>query len=90
MDGIQGPVVQNFVSLTLSLSPQLVIDFKSKYFLLFLLKQCEDSHIFFSNKNNSVFVILPFENFKESLTNDIVNFKQLAPEEDIEGMKSHD
>ena len=29
-------------------------------------------------KNNSVFVILPFETFNESLNNDIVNFEQLA------------
>ena len=38
---------------------------------------------FFSTKNNSVFVILPFEIYNyinESLTNTIVNFEQLAPD----------
>ena len=41
-----GPIVQNFVCLTLSLSPQFVnyIDFKSKYTVIFVI--AKDSHIF--------------------------------------------
>ena len=59
---ILGPVVQNFVSLMLSLSPEFVnyILTSEANTLLFLLKKCEDSHIF-STKNNGVFVIFMFE-----------------------------
>ena len=39
----------------------------------------KDSNIF-STKNNSVFGIFTFENLTKMLTNDIVNFEQLAPE----------
>ena len=67
----------------------------------FLLKKCEnpllckgfskakDSHIF-STKNNSVFVILPFEIFDISLTNGILNnnFEQLAPDLYLGGLKA--
>ena len=42
-----------------------------------ILCHAKDSHIF-STKNNSIFLILPFE-ILTSLTNDLVNFKQLAP-----------
>ena len=73
-----GPVIQNVVSLTLSLSPQFVnyiSTSKANTVLFFVEKMCnaKDSRIF-STKNNSVFVILPFE-----ITNNIVNFEQLAP-----------
>ena len=69
---IVGPVVQNFVILMLSLSPQFVDDIcisssKANTLLFFVEKKCENplqckgfSH-FFSTKNNSVFVQLPFE-----------------------------
>ena len=46
----------------------------------------KDSQIFSTKKNNSVFVILPFEILmsesltSESLTNNIVNFEQLGPD----------
>ena len=61
---ILGPVVQNFVSL----SPQFVnyVSTSKANTLIFLCIKCESplhckgfSHFF--NKNNSVFVILPFE-----------------------------
>ena len=65
----EGPVVQNFVILTLSLSPQFVncISTSKAIHYYFLLKKCEnplqciakDSHIF--QKKMSVFVIWPFE-----------------------------
>ena len=62
-----GLVVQNFVynSLTLLLSTQLTIYRLKKQIHVhcnFLLKKCvaKHSHIF-STKNNSMFVILPFE-----------------------------
>ena len=71
-----GPVVQN-LSLTLSLSPQFVIyisNSKANTELLFFVEKkkkkkvrilcnANDPHIFFLLKNNSVFVMLPFENF---------------------------
>ena len=72
------------------ISPQFGIyisNSKANTLLFFLLKKCEnplhcnakDSHIF-STKNNGVFVILPFEILmNDSLTNDMVNFEQLAP-----------
>ena len=44
-----------------------------------ILCSAKDSHIF-STKNDSVFVILMFENFNETLTNDVVSFEQLGPE----------
>ena len=52
---IQGPVVQNFVSLMSLLRPQLVVNagYISKYTVICV------SH--FINKNNSVFVIFMFE-----------------------------
>ena len=56
-----GPVVKNFVSLTLSLSPQFVnhiYRLQKQNTLLFFVEK--DSHIF-STKNNSEFVKLPFE-----------------------------
>ena len=62
----QGPVVQNFVSLTLSLSPQFAnyISTSKANTLLFLLTNVRILHCKgFSHlkKNNSVFVILSFE-----------------------------
>ena len=71
----------------LSLSPQFVNPIstsKANTQLFFVEKMKEsfalDSHIF-ETKNYSVFVILPFlKNFNEALTNDIVNFEQLAAE----------
>ena len=68
-----GPVVQNFVSSTVSLSPQFVncISTSKANTLLFfdeknvrILCTAKDSHIF-STKNNSVFVIFMFRNFNE-------------------------
>ena len=69
-----GPVVKNFVSLTLSFSPlsfspqfvNYISTAKANTLLFFVEKNvrilcsAKDSHIF-STKNNSVFVILPFE-----------------------------
>ena len=56
----QGPVVQNFVSLTLSLSPQLVNHIistsKANTLLFFALQRI----LTFFNKKTSVFLILPF------------------------------
>ena len=40
----------------------------------------KDAHIF-STKNNSVFCGIYFQNFNETLANDVVNFKQPAPEQ---------
>ena len=63
------PVVQNFLSLTRSLSSQFVnrYQLQKQIHCYFLLKKCKgfscnakDSHIF-STKNNNVFVRLPFE-----------------------------
>ena len=53
--------------------------------LLFLLKKCENVlqckiSLYFSNKNNSVFVKFTFEIFNATLTNDFANFEQLAPD----------
>ena len=62
-----GPVVQNFVSVTLSLSPLLSYQLLKANTLLFLMKKCDNplqckgfSH-FFSAKSNRVFVIFMFE-----------------------------
>ena len=38
----------------------------------------KDTHIF-PTKNNRVFVIFTFKIFNETLTNNVVNFEQLAP-----------
>ena len=63
---IQGTVVQNFVSLTSSLRPPHA-NYISKYTVIFVDKMGESFALmqrilpFFSTKNNSVFVILPFE-----------------------------
>ena len=84
--GNQGPVVQSIVSLTTSLIRQLVkyIWTTLSNMLLFLLEKnvrifytAKDSHIF-STKNDSIVVII--QNFNETLTNDVVNFEQPAPE----------
>ena len=64
------PVVQNFASLTLSLRPHYVnymymyiSTSKANTLLFFVEKICENPlhFVIFSTKNNSVFVILPFE-----------------------------
>ena len=47
----------------------------------------KDSHIF-STKHDSVFVIFTFENCNEMLTNDVVNFEQLAPGLSLNGEKA--
>ena len=55
--------------------------------ILCIAKDCKGFSNFFNQKNNSVFVILPFEILmsesltSESLTNNIVNFEQLGPDE---------
>ena len=52
-----------------------------KRFLHFPTKNnsnAKDSYIF-PTKNNSVFVIFMFKIFNETLTNDVVNFEQPAP-----------
>ena len=79
--------VQSIVSLTTLLRCQLVKYMPAKLsntLFCFLLEKCENllqckrfSH--FSNKNkciNNINVL----NFNETLTNDVVNFEQLAPE----------
>ena len=55
-----GPVVKNFVSLMLSLSPQFVnyISTSKANTLLFFVEK--NAHIF-STKNNSVFIIFMFK-----------------------------
>ena len=83
----QGPVVQSIVSLPILLIHKFVKQISAKVTKIhcyFLLKKCENplhckgfSH--FSTKNNSVFVILMFEIFNETLTNDVVSFEQLGP-----------
>ena len=91
--GNLGPVVQNFVSLTLSLIPQFVIYIstsKAKYtvnFILFFfffdkILYCiaKDSHIF-STKHNSVFVILSFE-ILTNLTTSLI-LKKLTPDQHL-------
>ena len=83
-----GPVVQSIVSLTTSLRRQLVKYMPLNYQIhcYFLLEKCENllhckGFSLFSTNNNSVFVIFTFENLtKRSLTNDVVNFEQPAPE----------
>ena len=58
---VQGQVVQNFVTLALSLSPQFVnyiLTSKANTLLYFVEKKSET---FFSTKNNIVFVIFMFE-----------------------------
>ena len=66
----QGPAVQNFVSLTISLRHKFVKQISAKVTntLLFFVEKSENplqckgfSHFFFNKKNNSVFVILMFE-----------------------------
>ena len=75
-----GPVVQSIVSLTTSLRRQLVkyMPTKLSNTLLFLLTKC-DSHIFFSTKNNCICNVYVCK-FNETLTNDVVNFEQPAPD----------
>ena len=55
---------------------------------LFLLKKCENllqckrfSHFF--NKKNQRICDIYFQNFKETLTNDVVNFEQQGPGPDV-------
>ena len=57
-----------------------IVQHNSMYLARMCLVICnaKDSHIL-STGNNSVFVILPFEIFHESLTNEVVNFEQLGP-----------
>ena len=88
----QGPVVQSIISQTTLLDVNLSSICRLNYQIhcYFLLEKCEnllqlrifctakDSHIF-PTKNNSVFVILMFLNFNETLANDVVNFEQQAP-----------
>ena len=38
------------------------------------------AHIFFFQKNISIFAIFNDQSFNDTLTNDIVSFKQLGPE----------
>ena len=66
------------ISLTLSLSPQFVIYIStSKANTLFLLKKC--GKIF--NKKEQCICNIAIWNFNESLTNNIVNFEQLGPDD---------
>ena len=53
-----------------------------------ILCSAKDSHIF-STKNNSVFVILMFEIFNETLTNDVVSFEQLGPVQQARSLRKH-
>ena len=62
---IQGSAVKNFVSLTLLLSLQ---------FVNYILTSKANTLLFFVEKNNSVFVILPFE-----ILTKIINFERLGP-----------
>ena len=81
----QGPVVQSIVSLTNSLKViSLTVLVDSIYnILIFFAEKCEHcksySH-FFSKKFQHICVSLDV-NFNESLTNDIISFEQLGPED---------
>ena len=61
----QVPVIQRIVSLTTSLRRRLVKYMPtelSSTLLFFVGKSAKDSHIFFQQKINSVFVLFTFEN----------------------------
>ena len=81
----QGPVVQSVVSLISSLVVKMLTVLVSKISnsQVFLLKHvssfCNYSHFF--SKNISVYAIFNDKNFNDMLTNDIVSFKQLGPDE---------
>ena len=62
--------------------------FNIQYDDIFCCKNVKATHIFFSKKFQHICVSLHV-NFNESLTNDIVSFKQLGPGvENFEGKKS--
>ena len=75
-DPDQGPVVQSIVSLTTSLRCQ---------FVKYMPTTLSNPLLFFVGKNVKIFCIawicnIDVLNFNETLTNDIVNFEQLAPD----------
>ena len=85
---VQGPVVQSVVSLTSSLKVisltvlagsihNILICFAVKMWVAFALQKLLT---FFSKKYQNICISLDI-NFNESLTNDIVSFEQLGPDQ---------
>ena len=85
--GHQGPVVQSIVSLTSSLSGQLVkflwlyIQIHWNFFVEIMRKAfaLQKLFTFFSTKNIGIFWDINIWNFNISLTNDVVSFEQPGP-----------
>ena len=76
-----GPVVLSVVSLTSSLrviSLTILADSIHNILIFFAEKMCKSYSHFFSKKFQHICVSLDL-NFNESLTNDIVSFKQMGP-----------
>ena len=77
---IQGPVVQSIVSLTSSLVVKMLTILvstipNSQVFLL------EKKLLTFFSKNISIYAMFNDQSFNDTLTNDIVRFEQLSPDE---------
>ena len=80
-----GQLFKAFSSQTSSLGRQL-----DKYTpMRTTLSNAKDSHFFFQQKNNSVFVIFAFK-ILTKLTNDVVNFEQPGPGCLIYYIQSHE
>ena len=77
-----GPVVQSVISLTSSLRVILltVLADSIHSILIFFAEKCEYASHFFSKKFQHICVSLDV-NFNESLTNDVISFEQLGPDD---------
>ena len=80
-----GPVVPSIVSFTSSLVVILLTVLVSTISIsqLFFLKKNVKSYSHFPSKKNSVYAIFNGQSFNDTLTNDIVSFEQLGPDEQI-------
>ena len=77
---VHGPVVKSIISLTSSLVVKMftVLVSTVSNSEVFLLKKCEKPLTFFS-KNIRVYAIFNDQSFNDTLTKDIVSFKELVP-----------